>query len=154
MTEKRPRKAVLADALRFIAAEGEFWTEGHRQVARQAAEYLETPLANEFRIIDSYSEPFTKPPVPGALQRSVTVHDVRSVGDPSELLFREAWYEHGTNHRVVKGCICRDCGEKLEWFVEISDIMAFVREHGPCTLGVDFFDQPWIRIQALTGDDD
>ena len=110
-------------------------------------------MTTEFRIIDNYNTPFVEPPVPGAVQRSVTIHDVRNVGDPSELLFREGWYDHGTNHRLVKGCICRDYGTGLEWFVEIPDIMVFVREHGPCEVGIDFFDQPQIRIRALMEDD-
>lgn len=101
----------------------------------------------EFRILEEYDEPFTEPPVPGAEQRAYVITDVRTVDDPSKLLYHEPWYDRGTNHRVVKGYICRDLCEKLAWFVKIPDIVAFVREHGPCTFSVDFFDRPQVRFR-------
>lgn len=122
---------------------------GHRAACWEA--WLAASKVTEYRIADN---PFSEPPVPGAVQRTITVHDVRNVDDPNKLAFREAWYEHGTNHRVIKGCIWRDMGEELAWFIEIPDIAAFVREHGSCLTWVDFFDQPWVRILALIENDD
>lgn len=109
---------------------------------------------SEFKIIDNYDKPFTEPPVPGAFQRLETIVDVREVDDPSKLRHPDPWYNHGTNHRVVKGFICRDVDERPAWFVEIPDLLTFVREHGNCVVSVDFFDQPRIRIQRLMSTDD
>lgn len=67
--------------------------------------------------------------------------DRRQVDDPSKVQFYKGdtswWYDVGSNHRVENGCICRDMGTAKDWFIEITDIMDFVRKHGECVVSID-----------------
>ena len=109
-------------------------------------------VAQKYQIIESYDFPYMAAPVPGAFQETVPVVDVRNVDTPDKLVFAEDWHSRGSNHRVHKGCICRDMGHETVWFVYIPDILTFIRLHGACTLSVDFFDQPQIQICAHCAD--
>lgn len=74
--------------------------------------------------------------------------DRRFVDDPKKLpcnkgtdgdWFRTEgdWFIRGTNHRIENGCICRDLEWEAGWFVEIPDVMDFVRQHGDCVVSID-----------------
>jgi hypothetical protein len=45
------------------------------------------------------------------------------------------WYNHGSNHRVENGNICRDMGWRRQWVVQVNDVMDFVDSHGECVVG-------------------
>lgn len=47
---------ALESALLLIAANGEFWTEGHRTVARKAAAEIERPWREKVRLIEEIIE--------------------------------------------------------------------------------------------------
>lgn len=80
-------------------------------------------------------------PCDGAVvYRSMQV-DRRTVDDPAKIDWykgdRSWWFDTGSNHRVENGCICRDVGLRNDWFIEIQDIMEFVKRHGECVVSID-----------------
>lgn len=90
------------------------------------------------------------PPCVGAFKKSVTRVDRRDVDDPKKIPANKGtdgdWFTRGTNHRIVDGNICRDMGEYDEWFVDVADILLFVKEHGSCILSLGEKDVPEIEI--------
>ncbi len=67
--------------------------------------------------------------------------DERTTSDPQKV---QGWYKNGENHRMVNGHICRDFFRPA-WFVEVPDLVEFVREHGTIVLSLDG-DFPEIEI--------
>ena len=94
---------------------------------------------NIFRI--SRSSTYLSKPHPDAFEKPVIVVDRRCVDDPKKIPFNDGtdgdWYIKGTNHRIENGSICRDMGFENDWFIEISDIMQFVRDNGRCVVDID-----------------
>ena len=91
------------------------------------------------------------PPCEGARLFRVPVVDRRTVDDPRKLPIGKGsdgkwWYAEGENHRVEDGRIVRDKGWRLEWFIEIIDIVEFVRVYGDCVVGVGFDGHARIEI--------
>ena len=81
------------------------------------------------------------PPCDGAFACEIRRIDRRYCDDPKKVPFNKGtsdwWYADGANHRVENGCICRDMGWCLRWFVEIPDVMEFVRKNGTCVVSID-----------------
>ena len=104
----------------------------------ETPEQLLQPRPDLFLVIRSSSLDDDVPPCEGAKQYQVKRVDRRSVDDPKKIPLNRGtdgdWYTRGENHRVENGMICRDVGWKTEWFVEIPDIMAFVRRYGQCVV--------------------
>lgn len=80
-----------------------------------------------------YSE---EPPVPGARKEEVVQVDLRTVSASEHLRNTHHWYESGTNHRLIDGCIARDFTDE-RWVIEIDDLVGFIKEHGSCIVSVD-----------------
>lgn len=82
-----------------------------------------------------------KPPCDGAFPCEIMRIDRRYCDDPKKVPYNKGtsdwWYEKGSNHRVENGCICRDMGWWKQWFVEIPDVMDFVRKNGTCVVSID-----------------
>jgi len=100
------------------------------------------PRSGLFKVFRTSSSGYRsdEPPCRNAVSYKFVHVDRRSASDPSKVIPNEAhawWYGEGANHRVEKGKICRDIGYSSSWFVELTDIMAFVREYGECVLSVD-----------------
>jgi hypothetical protein len=96
-------------------------------------------LFRVFRTSETRFSPNKAPCLEATACQCVKV-DRRSVSDPSKVVRNDAhawWYEKGSNHRIEKGQICRDVGYSQAWFVELTDVMEFVREYGECVLSVD-----------------
>ncbi len=93
------------------------------------------PREGLFIIAPSYS--YT-PPCEGAFKALVTRVDTRVVDCPSKVEHYKGdtdwWYNKGTNHRVVDGNIKRDLEDVVKWFVEIPDILEFIKKHGECSI--------------------
>ena len=83
----------------------------------------------------------SKPPCDGAFPCEVMRIDRRYCDDPKKVPYNKGtsdwWYEKGSNHRVENGYICRDMGWWKQWFVEIPDVMEFVRKNGTCVVSID-----------------
>lgn len=81
------------------------------------------------------------PPCEGAVQRMTVIVDWRYTDDPKKLRCNKGtdgdWWIRGTNHRIENGCICRDLGWQAGWFIEIPDVMDFVRQYGDCVVSID-----------------
>lgn len=80
------------------------------------------------------------PPCEGAVKVETKIIDRRNVDDPRKIPAHRGtdgnWWSEGTNHRIENGCICRDMGWSQSWFIELHDVMAFVRAHGTCVVSV------------------
>lgn len=98
-----------------------------------------TPENNLFRV-DRTSSCSLKPCEEAFLSETVVV-DMRNCDDPKKIPHNKGtdgdWYERGTNHRVVDGCICRDLGITNAWFVRIDSITEFVKKYGQCVVYID-----------------
>lgn len=72
------------------------------------------------------------PPCEGAVAIETRIIDRRNVDDPRKISAHRGtdggWWDQGTNHRIENGCICRDLGWQKTWFIELSDVMEFVRD--------------------------
>lgn len=102
---------------------------------------LVTPRRGLFQITKTSLWDDDCPPVEGAMRFQVRVVDRRNVDDPTKIPAHRGtdgeWYDHGENHRVENGMICRDMGWRIKWFVEIADVMEFVEKHGRCVVSID-----------------
>lgn len=89
-------------------------------------------------------------PCEGAISRSVVTVDRRNVDDPKKIPANNGtdgdWYTKGTNHRIENGNICRDTGFNNEWFIEIPDLMEFVKGYGDCIIKIGDGGIPEIEI--------
>lgn len=61
--------------------------------------------------------------------KSAEEHDERLAHTPMG-----AWMSQGRNHRTWERGICRDFDD-ADWFMEIPDLLAFVKQHGTCVVG-------------------
>lgn len=90
------------------------------------------------------------PPCTGAVKLPLIRVDRRSVDDPKKIPANRGtngdWFTRGTNHRIEDGNICRDIGTYNEWFVDIEDVLLFVKKYGSCVLSVGEKDVPTIEI--------
>lgn len=97
-------------------------------------ERLDSPRKGLFRVRRTSLFYSDTPPCDGAKQYEVRIVDCRSTDDPKKVPAHKGtdawWYSAGENHRIEDGMICRDMGWKYEWFIEIQDIMDFVRKIG------------------------
>lgn len=103
---------------------------------------LSGPRRGLFRVKRSSIRSIEKTcPCDEAVQYMTLIVDRRDVDDPKKLRCNKGtdgdWWIRGTNHRIENGCICRDFGWEAGWFVEISDVMDFVRKHGDCVVSID-----------------
>jgi uncharacterized membrane protein len=84
-----------------------------------------------------FVEDLNVPPCDGAFLGKYMQIDRRRVSDNTDSdSFQEFWKSRGSNHRVENGYHCREI-EDVKWFVEISDIMEFVKNHGECVISID-----------------
>ena len=80
----------------------------------------------------------TVSPCDGAFLARCMQVERRRVGDNTgDADFEEWWKSKGSNHRIENGYFCRDIGYATKWFIEITDIMDFVRKHGECVVSID-----------------
>lgn len=104
-------------------------------------ERLVTPRRGLFRVRKTSHWDEESPPVDGAVLFETQVIDRRNVDDPKKIPAHRGtdgdWWDRGENHRVENGMICRDMGWRLEWFIELADVMEFVRQHGQCVVSID-----------------
>jgi hypothetical protein len=82
-----------------------------------------------------FVEDLDVPPCDGAFLGKYMQIDRRRVKTDSDS-FQEFWKSQGSNHRVENGYHCREI-EDVKWFVEIPDIMEFVKKHGECVISID-----------------
>jgi hypothetical protein len=70
---------------------------------------------------EAFTEPFTQTIcLPGVL-------------DPK---LHHNWFKHGQNFRIENGKICKD-NNTLRWYIDVVDILDFVREYKNCILRYD-----------------
>lgn len=107
-------------------------------------ERLEKPRTGLYRVTRPgcyyAGAPDGVPPVTGASIYEFATTDSRSVDDPRKVPAYKGddkwWYADGANHRVENGMICRDFFHKA-FFVEVPDLLEFVRQHGRCMIDID-----------------
>jgi len=58
----------------------------------------------------------------------------------------DLWRDQGSNHRTWEGGICRDFDDE-DWFIEIDDVIAFMRKHGRLVIGPWFLSPEIISIE-------
>ena len=109
------------------------------------------PRPGLFKVCRTSASTFdaTVAPCKGASVFQFLMVERRAVSDPSKVFKCESndwWYGRGSNHRVENGSVCRDMGYSQDWFIELNDIMAFVREVGGCVVFVDSFGFDCIEI--------
>lgn len=76
------------------------------------------------------------PPCKGAFRAPYVRVDRRTFKTESEHDEQfEPWRSKGRNHRSWEGGICRDFDDE-DWFIEIDDVISFVREHELCVIGL------------------
>lgn len=110
-----------------------------------------TKPAKNLYIITRTSAWGNDPEVKDAYKINIIKTDVRTVDCPSKIpAYRHKdtswWYNEGTNHRAIDGCIARDMGIKEAWAVKIKDLIAFVQEYGQILLSVDINGYSHIEI--------
>ena len=110
-------------------------------ISAAPVERLVTPRRGLFRVRKTSCWESGVPPCNGARLFETQIIDRRYCADPKKIPAHCGtngdWWELGENHRIENGCICRDMGWQQEWFVELADVMWFVRQHGPCVVSID-----------------
>lgn len=92
-------------------------------------------------------------PCEEAYQGTLVRVDMRNVRSPEQLTFkcdRETWYEKGTNHRLIDGCIARDFDTEIAWFVDINtidELIAFNKKYGELVITTSFIDHESCEIE-------